>query len=100
MLLTNFFHHFDVATCRDLASRAYAALVPGGRAITLEFIPNEDRLNPPSTASFALTMLATTAHGDAYTFPEYQQIFQKAGFLRSELFALPPTAQQAVISYK
>jgi len=100
VLLTNFFHHFDLATCRDLASRAYAALAPGGRAITLEFIPDEDRLNPPSTASFALTMLATTAHGDAYTFAEYQQIFQKAGFLRSELFALPPTAQQAVISYK
>ena len=100
VLLTNFFHHFDLATCRDLASRAYAALAPGGRAITLEFIPDEDRLNPPSTASFALTMLATTAHGDAYTFAEYQQIFQKAGFLRSELFALPPTAQQAVISYR
>ncbi len=100
VLLTNFFHHFDLATCRDLASRAYAALAPGGRAITLEFIPDEDRLNPPSTASFALTMLATTAHGDAYTFAEYQQIFQKAGFLRSELYALPPTAQQAVISYR
>ncbi|MFO0801981.1 MAG: methyltransferase [Gemmataceae bacterium] len=100
VLLTNFFHHFDMATCRDLASKAYAALAPGGRAITLEFIPDEDRLNPPSTASFALTMLATTAHGDAYTFAEYQQIFEKAGFLRSELFALPPTAQQAVISYK
>jgi 2-polyprenyl-3-methyl-5-hydroxy-6-metoxy-1,4-benzoquinol methylase len=100
VLLTNFFHHFDLATCRDLASKAYAALAPGGRAITLEFIPDEDRLNPPSTASFALTMLATTAHGDAYTFAEYQQIFQHAGFLRSELHALPPTAQQAVISYK
>lgn len=100
VLLTNFFHHFDLATCSDLASRAYAALAPGGRAITLEFIPDEDRLNPPSTASFALTMLATTAHGDAYTFAEYQQIFQTAGFLRSELYALPPTAQQAVISYK
>jgi 2-polyprenyl-3-methyl-5-hydroxy-6-metoxy-1,4-benzoquinol methylase len=100
VLLTNFFHHFDLATCSDLASRAYAALAPGGRAITLEFIPDEDRLNPPSTASFALTMLATTAYGDAYTFAEYQQIFQRAGFLRSEMFALPPTAQQAVISYK
>ena len=28
VLLTNFFHHFDLATCRDLASKAYAALAP------------------------------------------------------------------------
>ncbi|MGN6545511.1 MAG: methyltransferase, partial [Aureliella sp.] len=73
VLLTNFLHHFDVATCEQLAAKAYAALGPGGRAITLEFIPDADRINPPSTAGFALTMLATTAHGDAYTFAEYER---------------------------
>jgi hypothetical protein len=45
-------------------------------------------------------MLATTAHGDAYTFAEYQEIFKRAGFARSEFHALPPTTQQAVVSYK
>ncbi len=45
-------------------------------------------------------MLATTAHGDAYTFAELQTIFARAGFLRSEFHALPPTTQQAVVSYK
>jgi hypothetical protein len=45
-------------------------------------------------------MLATTAHGDAYTFVEYEQIFAQAGFFRSEFHALPPTTQQAVVSYK
>ena len=59
-----------------------------------------DRVNPPATAVFALTMLATTASGDAYTFAEYDQIFARAGFTRSEFRALPPTAQQAVVSYK
>jgi hypothetical protein len=83
-----------------LASKAFAALKPGGRAITLEFIPDANRIAPPSTASFALTMLATTAHGDAYTFAEYEQIFAAAGFSRSEFHALRPTTQQAVVSYR
>lgn len=100
VLLTNFFHHFDVPTCKQLAAKASAALAPGGRALTLEFIPDPGRVTPPSAAAFALTMLATTARGDAYTFAEYQDIFAAGGFSRSEFHALPPTTQQAVVSFK
>jgi 2-polyprenyl-3-methyl-5-hydroxy-6-metoxy-1,4-benzoquinol methylase len=100
VLLTNFLHHFDMPTCEQLAAKAYAALAPAGRALTLEFIPEPDRITPPSTATFALAMLATTARGDAYTFSEYQTMFARAGFARSEFHALPPTTQQAVVSYK
>jgi 2-polyprenyl-3-methyl-5-hydroxy-6-metoxy-1,4-benzoquinol methylase len=100
VLLTNFLHHFDVPTCEKLAARAHAALEPGGRALTLDFIPEPDRITPPPTATFAMVMLATTAHGDAYTFEEYQAMFARAGFSRSEFHPLPPTTQQAVVSYK
>ncbi len=100
VLLTNFLHHFDVPTCEQLASKAYAALAPGGQAFTLDFIPEPDRITPAPTATFALVMLATTAHGDAYTFAEYQAIFAEAGFPRSEFHALPPTTQQVVVSHK
>jgi 2-polyprenyl-3-methyl-5-hydroxy-6-metoxy-1,4-benzoquinol methylase len=100
VLLTNFLHHFDVPTCDRLAARAHAALAPGGRALTLDFIPEPDRVTPPSTANFALVMLATTAHGDAYTFAEFEGMFARAGFARSEFHALPPTMQQAVVSIK
>jgi 2-polyprenyl-3-methyl-5-hydroxy-6-metoxy-1,4-benzoquinol methylase len=100
VLLTNFLHHFDAATCERLAASAHAALAPGGRALTLDFIPEPDRVTPPATATFALTMLATTASGDAYTFAEYRDIFAKAGFARSEFHALPPTTQQVVVSFK
>ena len=100
ILLTNFLHHFDAATCRQLAARSWAALVPGGRAFTLEFIPNEDRVTPPITASFALTMLATTGRGDAYTFVEYERIFADAGFARSEFHPLHPTMQHVIVSYR
>lgn len=100
VLLTNFLHHFDAPTCERLAAKALAALTPGGRCITLEFVPDPDRVSPPPTAGFALTMLATTAAGDAYTFAEYERTFATAGFARSAFHPLPPTAQQAVVSYK
>lgn len=100
VLLTNFLHHFDQPTCEQLGRKTYEALAPGGRAITLEFVPDADRVTPPSTATFALTMLATTAHGDAYTFAEYDQIFTKAGFDHNEFHSLPPTNQQAVVSFR
>ena len=100
VLLTNFLHHFDLPTCERLAGKAYAALAPGGCAFTLEFIPEPDRVSPPPAAGFALTMLATTAGGDAYTFAEYERVFSRAGFHRSAFHALPPTTQQAVVSSK
>jgi hypothetical protein len=99
VLLTNFLHHFDLPTCEKLAAKARTALAPGGRALTLEFIPNDDRVTPPMTAGFALTMLATTARGDAFTFAEYERVFAAAGFARSEFHPLPPTHQQAVVSF-
>jgi SAM-dependent methyltransferase len=98
VLLTNFLHHFDPPTCESLLRKVHAALAPGGRAVTLEFVPNEDRVTPPMTAGFSLVMLATTPSGDAYTFPELERMFRNAGFSASELHPLPPTAEQLVIS--
>lgn len=39
VLLTNFLHHFDVATNEALLRKVHAALKPGGVAATLEFVP-------------------------------------------------------------
>jgi hypothetical protein len=51
VLLTNFPHHFDFATCVGLLRRVRAALKPGGKAAALEFVPNEDRVSPPMAAA-------------------------------------------------
>jgi SAM-dependent methyltransferase len=100
VLLTNFLHHFDVPTCEKLLRKVHAALKPGGRAVTLEFVPNEDRVSPPDSATFSLVMLATTPGGDAYTFSELESMCRNAGFARSEIHALPPTFNHLVISTK
>ena len=68
VLLTNFLHHFDPKECETLLRRTRAALAPGGRAVVVEFVPDESRVSPPEAAVFSLTMLASTPAGDAYTF--------------------------------
>jgi ubiquinone/menaquinone biosynthesis C-methylase UbiE len=100
VLLTNILHHFDVPTCETLMKRVYAALKLGGRAVILEFVPNDDRVSPPQAASFPLTMLASTPSGDAYTFAEFDRMFRNAGFASSELHAIPPSIQNVIISTK
>lgn len=99
-LVTGFLHHFDPQTNEKLLGKIHGALKPGGRAVVLDFVPNEDRVSPPGAAAFSLMMLASTTAGDAYTFAELEQMLRNAGFGRSELRALPPTPQSVVISYK
>lgn len=100
VLLTNFLHHFSMATCETLLRKVHRALTPGGRVITLEFVPNDDRVTPPPVAEFCLIMLATTPEGDAYTFKEYEQMFRAAGFARTELHPVAGSIEQVLVSYR
>lgn len=100
VLITNFLHHFDPATCRKFLEKVYAALKPGGRAAILEFVPNEDRVTPAVPASFSLMMLVTTPAGEAYPYSQYKALLQQAGFRSSEVQPLPPTFFSTVIAVK
>lgn len=100
VLLCNFLHHFDPPTNETLLRKLHAALKPDGRVVTLEFIPNDDRVSPPLAAAFSMMMLSSTAHGDAYTFAEFEQMFRQAGFARNEFHDLAPAPQQIIISSK
>jgi ubiquinone/menaquinone biosynthesis C-methylase UbiE len=97
-LLPNFLHHFDEPTCVGLLRKVHAALVEGGRAVAVEFVPNEDRITPPLPATFAFVMLATTPAGDAYTFAELERMFRTAGFAAVERQELAPTPQTAILA--
>ena len=68
--------------------------------MTLEFVPDEDRISPPDAAGFSMMMLGATPSGDAYTFSELERMFSNAGYTRSEIHPLPPSIEQVVISYK
>jgi len=98
-LVTNFLHHFDRDTNVSLLRKTAAALNKGGRVVVLEMVPNEDRVSPPFAAGFALTMLAGTPAGDAFTLNELQEMLTAAGFGRASSHSLP-TPETVVIAGK
>jgi SAM-dependent methyltransferase len=97
VLLTNFLHHFDQPTCTGLLKKVHASLRPGGRAATLEFVPNEDRVSPPMPAAFAMTMLASTVAGDAYTLSELTAMYGGAGFRNVTAHPIPMSPHTVVM---
>ncbi|WP_372715799.1 methyltransferase [Novipirellula sp.] len=98
ILLTNFLHHFGTDTCNTLLKKVRAALKPGGFVVTLDFIPDEDRVTPAVSATFALTMLMSTDQGDAYTFAEYERMFAAAGFRSNQQLDVPNSPSRLVLS--
>ncbi len=98
ILLTNLLHHFDHAANVRLLKRMKAALKPGGRVFTLEFVPNEDRVTPPMPATFSMVMLASTPGGDAFTLSEFERMFSEAGFASTRAIAVDGTPQTILVS--
>jgi len=98
VLLTNFHHHFTPAVIEGLMRKVRAAMKPDGVAVTLEFVPNDDRVTPPDAAAFSMVMLATTPEGDAYTFAEYDAMYKNCGFTRNELHRIPVSAEAIILS--
>lgn len=98
ILLPNILHHFDPAGCEKLLAKCQQALRPGGCVAIIEFVPNDDRVTPPASAAFSLTMLATTPKGDAYTLHEYQQMLSAAGLSTPEAYPLPPSEHLMILS--
>ena len=99
VLLTGFLHHFGPPAIETLLRKIHAALAPSGRVVTVEFVPNDDRVTPPVPAGFSLIMLANTKDGDAYTLAEYDRMFRNAGFSSNELRP-GPGPQSFIISRK
>lgn len=97
VLLTNFLHHFDQEKCVTLLKKVHAALRPGGRAATLEFVPDEDRISPPMPAAFAMTMLGSTPAGDAYPLSVLSAMYNYAGFSDVTAHPIPMSAQTVVM---
>ncbi len=96
VLLTNFLHHFDRPTCVELLSKVRKSLSPGGRALAVDFVPDEDRVSPPFAAAFSFVMLASTPRGDAYTLREFEEMGSEAGFSKVTAAPLPPSPETLI----
>ena len=97
ILLPNFLHHFDFETCVSLLRKAKASLSIDGQVLGVDFVPNEDRVSPPTAAMFAFWMLATTPGGDAYTEKELDEMARRAGFRGATTRALAPTPESLIV---
>jgi len=98
ILIPNFLHHFDPNTNEEFLRKINNALTDGGKVMTVEFVPNDDRISPPPSAMFSLVMLAATPAGDAYTYSELKSMFENAGFTNHEIVELHPMPQHLIIS--
>ena len=81
-----------------LLKKVHSSLDPGGRAATLEFVPNEDRVSPPMPAAFSMMMLASTVSGDAYTFRELSDMHRQAGFGEATAHPIPMSPHTIVMA--
>jgi 2-polyprenyl-3-methyl-5-hydroxy-6-metoxy-1,4-benzoquinol methylase len=97
-LVPNFLHHFGKAACVDFLRRIRQALGFGGRLAILEYVPNDDRVSPAFPALFALTMLAGTPSGDAYTAAELEGMCREAGFTAITMQAVPASPQSLILA--
>jgi len=98
VLVTNLLHHFDAPTNVALMKKVHGALKPGGVALVLEFVPNDDRVTPPDPAMFSMIMLSNTPAGEAFTFRELEKMCKDAGFKQCEFLPMPPLPQSLVIA--
>ncbi|MBI5220109.1 MAG: methyltransferase [Bacteroidia bacterium] len=62
-----------------LIKKCAHSLNPGGMIVIQDYIMENDRVQPPSGALFALNMLVGTIAGDTYTEGEVKSWFKKAG---------------------
>ncbi len=80
VIASHFYHHFDQAENIELSARLIRTLKPGGRLAIHEWVADDERAQRHQALMFAVVMLASTRHGDVYTFPEYRDMLEAVGF--------------------
>lgn len=79
VLLSAIVHAYSYLDNIKLIRKCAGALTPGGQILIQDFVMEEDRVNPPGGAMFALNMLVGTEAGDTFTLKEMQEWFDYAG---------------------
>jgi O-methyltransferase domain len=79
VFFSNIFHDWDVARCRHLVTRSFAALPSGGRIYLHEILLADSRDGPLPAALFSLAMLIAN-YGKQFTFGELESLLSEGGF--------------------
>lgn len=70
---------------RILYARIRDALTPGGTLVIRDIVMDEDHVNPPGGALFAINMLTATQQGTTFAMSEYREDLEASGFRNVEL---------------
>jgi ubiquinone/menaquinone biosynthesis C-methylase UbiE len=89
VIASHFYHHFPPAQNIELSARFFRTLKPGGRLVIHDWVADDTRSEREAALLFAVVMLASTARGDVYTFPEFRDMLEAAGFIDVTLEPVP-----------
>jgi len=82
---SNLIHLFDDTDNRKLLKKVLSALVPGGRVVLCDIIPDEERRKETYAVLFAVEMYLRTPGGSTYTFGEVSSWLREIGYEKIEL---------------
>jgi predicted O-methyltransferase YrrM len=80
-LLSAIIHQNSPEQNLELYKKIYRALVPGGTLMIRDHIMEDNRIQPPAGAVFAINMLVATDGGDTFTFHEIKTALETVGFI-------------------
>ena len=81
---------------RRLLAKVHAALTPGGRVAIRDVVMKPSRVEPPLGALFAINMLVATDSGGTFTFDEFAEDLQAAGFI-DPILAVEDSGMNSVV---
>ncbi|MBD2249089.1 methyltransferase [Nostoc sp. FACHB-888] len=79
------YHNYDLEKNRFLTKKSFDSLEPGGRIIIHQWLFNDHRTGPLSTAAFNVIMQIWCAGGQEYSGLELSTILAEAGFVDIEV---------------
>ncbi len=83
---------------RALYAKVYRALQSGGRIAIRDMVMNGNRTRPTDGALFAINMLVNTESGGTFTFAEFAEDLQAAGFVDPVLLVEGETAMAVAMN--
>ena len=88
-IISHILQGYDPTLIETILGKIYEALVPGGKLVIHEFVPDEERSSKNLPLLFAVYMFVVTPGGGTYTFSEFSQWLTTAGFRDVTLYDLP-----------
>ncbi|OUL33327.1 methyltransferase [Nostoc sp. T09] len=90
------YHDWTPDQCRFLTKKSFDSLKPGGRLIIHEWLFNDERTQPLSTAAYNLIMLLWCAGGQQYSGLELSTMLAEAGFV--DIQVLPTFGYWSIVT--